>query len=213
MIERYRVEDKPSIATFADMFRYRMIRDTGRCWVDADIFCLKRARILRRALHLCPSGGRGERRARQQRSVALAGRHPALAEMIATADARDRSRCQMGRARALSADPRFAAPRKSTRVRACLAQFYPVEPEQFWKLFLPARRREIETKIRARSSCTCGARRSNGAAGTPRSDRRRAAISMRHSPLSARFRRFQRIAEASEAEAAFSTYADASATR
>src|SRR5208283_2372597 len=41
-VRRYIVDGKPSIATFADMFRYRMIRETGRCWVDTDLVCLRR---------------------------------------------------------------------------------------------------------------------------------------------------------------------------
>ena len=39
---RFIANGKPSIATFADMFRYRMIQETGCCWVDADILCLRK---------------------------------------------------------------------------------------------------------------------------------------------------------------------------
>ena len=42
LVSRYLAGGKPSIATFADMFRYRMIRETGQCWVDTDLICLKR---------------------------------------------------------------------------------------------------------------------------------------------------------------------------
>ena len=42
LVRRYIVAGKPSIATFADMFRYRMIRETGCCWVDTDLVCLTR---------------------------------------------------------------------------------------------------------------------------------------------------------------------------
>ena len=41
LVARYLANGKPSIATFADMFRYRMIRETGQCWVDTDLVCLK----------------------------------------------------------------------------------------------------------------------------------------------------------------------------
>jgi hypothetical protein len=32
------VENSPAV--FADLFRYKMIKDTGDCWVDTDIICL-----------------------------------------------------------------------------------------------------------------------------------------------------------------------------
>src|ERR1700722_14006504 len=36
LISRFIANGKPSIATFADMFRYRMMRQTGCCWIDTD---------------------------------------------------------------------------------------------------------------------------------------------------------------------------------
>ena len=40
LLHRYLSAGKPSVATFSDRFRYSMIRQTGCCWVDADIICL-----------------------------------------------------------------------------------------------------------------------------------------------------------------------------
>ena len=37
LLGRYIAAGKPSIAKFADMFRYKLIRDTGCCWVDTDM--------------------------------------------------------------------------------------------------------------------------------------------------------------------------------
>ena len=42
LLSRYLVAGKPSLATFADFFRYRMIQETGCCWVDTDIICLRK---------------------------------------------------------------------------------------------------------------------------------------------------------------------------
>ena len=40
-MRRYLVNGRPSLARFANLFRYEMLRLTGTCWVDADVLCLK----------------------------------------------------------------------------------------------------------------------------------------------------------------------------
>ena len=52
-VKRYIAGGKPSIATFADMFRYRMIRDTGSCWVDTDFVCLAKPEFAREPYVFC----------------------------------------------------------------------------------------------------------------------------------------------------------------
>ena len=42
LTHRFIANGKPSLAHFADMFRYRMMRQTGFCWVDTDILCLSK---------------------------------------------------------------------------------------------------------------------------------------------------------------------------
>ena len=86
LTRRYTANGKPSIATFADMFRYRMIQETGYCWVDTDVLCLRK-----------PSFGEGFVFCRQADAVGtglvnnavlrLPPAHPALAELAATAEA------------------------------------------------------------------------------------------------------------------------------
>jgi hypothetical protein len=139
LTRRFIASGKPSIATFADMFRYHMIRDRGFCWVDTDILCLTNPAF----------GGEGAIFCRQADAVGtslvnnavlrLPPSHPALAELVATADA------------AIDVDQRWGAigPFLLTPVlmkhglydRALDSHVcYPIEPEQFWKLFLPAYR-------------------------------------------------------------------------
>jgi hypothetical protein len=146
-VARYRVDGKPSIATFADMFRYHMIRDTGRCWVDSDMLCLK------------PPDFRGEEFVfgRQADAVSqllvnnavlrLPKDHPALAELIATADAAAGADLKWG-----ALGPFLLTPvleRRGGYDRARVPnEFYPIEPEQFWKPFLPSWRAEVEDKAR-----------------------------------------------------------------
>ncbi len=212
VIERYRVEDKPSIATFADMFRYRMIRDTGRCWVDADLICLKRPDFLSEPFIFARQADAVSEELVNNAVLRLPADDPALGEMIATADAAIDRDVKWG-----ALGPFLLTPvlqRHGSYARARLPRtFYPVEPEQFWKLFLPARRREIEAKIEGAIFLhlwTEAIKWSgwDAAVGPPPG-------SYLHEAFASvgALQRFQRIAEASEAEAAFSTYADASATR
>jgi hypothetical protein len=136
LTRRFIANGKPSIATFADMFRYRMIRDKGYCWVDTDILCLARPAF----------GGDGEIFCRQADAVGtslvnnavlrLSPSHPAIAELVATAEA------------AIDVDQKWGAlgPFLLTPVLMKYGLYdhaldshvcYPIEPEQFWKLFLP----------------------------------------------------------------------------
>jgi hypothetical protein len=147
LVGRFIADGKPSVATFADMFRYRMIRITGYCWVDTDILCLRKPAF----------GGDRVIFGRQADAVGtslvnnavlrLPPWHPAVAELVAAAES------------AIDVDQRWGAigPFLLTPVlikyglydcaldsRVC----YPIEPEQFWKLFLPAYRDWAEEAAR-----------------------------------------------------------------
>jgi hypothetical protein len=136
LTRRFIANGKPSIATFADMFRYRMIRDRGYCWVDTDILCLTKPAF----------GGDGAVFCRQADAVGtslvnnavlrLPPSHPAIVELVAAAEA------------AIDVDQRWGAigPFLLTPILMKYGLYdhaldshlcYPIEPEQFWKLFLP----------------------------------------------------------------------------
>ena len=66
LTRRFIANGKPSIATFADMFRYRMMRQTGCCWVDTDMLCLSKPAFDERRLRVLPPGRRGRDEPRQQ---------------------------------------------------------------------------------------------------------------------------------------------------
>lgn len=38
----YQQTAAPKVSAFSNMFRYRMVHETGYCWVDTDILCLSR---------------------------------------------------------------------------------------------------------------------------------------------------------------------------
>ncbi len=139
LTRRFIANGKPSIATFADFFRYRMIQETGCCWVDTDILCAAHARFRSTASYSAARPTPSGRASSTMRCLRLPPSHPALAELVATAEA------------AIDVDQRWGAigPFLLTPVLArhgldshaldshvC----YPIEPEQFWKLFLPGYR-------------------------------------------------------------------------
>ena len=139
LTRRFIANGKPSIATFADMFRYRMIQETGCCWVDADILCLSKPDFGNDGFVFCRQADAVGTSLVNNAVLRLPPSHPALAELVATAEA------------AIDLDQRWGAigPFLLTPV---LAKYgldghaldsricYPIEPEQFWKLFLPGYR-------------------------------------------------------------------------
>ena len=144
---RYVVDHKPSIAAFADMFRYTMIGRTGCCWVDADILCLEKPDFAGEEIVF---GRQSEVRGESVINNAvlkLPPADPTLNELIAKAEG------------ALDVDQSWGAlgPFLLTQIATrngidrfarAFTDFYPVEPDSFWKLFLPARRDEVARDVR-----------------------------------------------------------------
>jgi hypothetical protein len=145
-IGRMRVDGKPSIATFSDLFRYRMIRDTGACWVDADILCLRDPPFASQPFIFCRQADFVSTLLVNNAVLRLPGDEPALAELIATAEAgidRDQSWGALGPFLLTPVLERRRLYVRAMEPRAC----YPVEPELFWTLFLPSRREEVAAKV------------------------------------------------------------------
>jgi hypothetical protein len=139
LTHRFIANGNPSIATFADMFRYRMIQETGLCWVDTDMLCLSKPAFDNDGFVFCRQADAVGTSLINNAVLRLPPSHPALAELVATAEA------------AVDVDQKWGAigPFLLTPVLAkhgldnhaldshvC----YPIEPEQFWKLFLPGYR-------------------------------------------------------------------------
>jgi hypothetical protein len=136
LTHRFIANGKPSLATFADMFRYRMMRQTGYCWVDTDILCLRRPPFTNDGFVFCRQADAVGTSLVNNAVLRLPPTHPALAELERVAEA------------AIDVDQKWGAigPFLLTPVLAKynLTQHaldshvcYPIEPEQFWKLFLP----------------------------------------------------------------------------
>src|ERR1700729_780458 len=150
LTHRFIANGKPSIATFADMFRYRMIAKAGCCWVDTDILCMSKPAFENDGFVFCRQADAVGTSLVNNAVLKLPPSHPALAELEATAEA------------AIDVDQRWGAigPFLLTPVLAKynLTQhaldshvFYPIEPEQFWKLFLPSYREWVANAARGAS--------------------------------------------------------------
>jgi hypothetical protein len=150
LTRRFIANGKPSIATFADMFRYRMMRETGCCWVDTDMLCLSKPAFENDGFVFCRQADAVGTSLVNNAVLRLPPTSPALSELVAVAEA------------AIDVDQRWGAigPFLLTPVLAKynLTQYaldshvcYPIEPEQFWKLFLPSYREWVANAARGAS--------------------------------------------------------------
>jgi hypothetical protein len=137
LLRRYLAGGKPSLAAFADMFRYKMIRATDCCWVDADIFCLKKPDISDATIVFGRQPEAYGQALINNAVLKLPRDHPVLIELIRRAEG------------AVDIDQSWGAigPFLLTElaekqgIGACARapfHFYPVDPDQFWKPLLPA---------------------------------------------------------------------------
>jgi hypothetical protein len=150
LVSRYLADGKPSIAAFADMFRYRMIRETGLCWVDADLVCLKKPGFAKDAYIYCRQADAVSTLLVNNAVLKLPPADPALAELVATAEAAAGVDGRWGALGPFLLTPileKHGLYAKAFDPRVC----YPIEPEQFWKPFLPSYRDEV---ARAASGAT-----------------------------------------------------------
>jgi hypothetical protein len=147
---RFIANGKPSLAHFADMFRYRMMRQTGCCWVDTDILCLSKPAFGNDSYVFCRQADAVGTSLVNNAVLRLPPTSPALAELEAAAES------------AIDVDQKWGAigPFLLTPVLAKynLTQHaldshicYPIEPEQFWKLFLPSYREWAENAAQGAS--------------------------------------------------------------
>ena len=146
MVRRYIVDGEPSIATFADMFRYRMIRETGCCWVDTDFVCLTKPWFASRPYIFCRQADAVSTLLVNNAVLRLPPSEPALAELIATADRAIEVEHKWGAIGPFLLTPvleRHGLYDKALDPHVC----YPIEPEQFWKPFLPSYRRRVEEAV------------------------------------------------------------------
>lgn len=145
-LRRYIVDGKPSIATFADMFRYRMIRETGCCWVDTDLVCLTKPAFASEPYVFCRQADAVSTLLVNNAVLRLPRSEPALAELVATAESVidvDQKWGAIGPFLLTPVLEKHGLYDKALDPHVC----YPIEPEQFWKPFLPSYRAEVEAAL------------------------------------------------------------------
>jgi hypothetical protein len=146
LARRFTVAGKPSMATFADFFRYRMIRETGCCWVDTDLICLKEPEFADEPVIFCRQADAVSTLLVNNAVLRLPPSEPALAELIATAESAigvDQKWGALGPFLLTPVLEKHGLYAKALDPHVC----YPVEPEQFWKLFLPEWRDWVEETV------------------------------------------------------------------
>ncbi|HSV01067.1 MAG TPA: hypothetical protein VLI91_13265 [Roseiarcus sp.] len=140
---RFIANGKPSLAHFADMFRYRMMLQTGLCWIDTDMLCLTRPAFEAGGFVFCRQADAVGASLVNNAVLGLPSTSPALAELIAASDAAIDVDQKWGAIGPFLLTPVLAKhnlTRHALDSRVC----YPIEPEQFWKLFLPGYREWAE---------------------------------------------------------------------
>jgi hypothetical protein len=136
LINRYLVGGKPSLAMFADMFRYKLIRETGSCWVDTDLICLRRPVFSNEPIVY---GRQAEARGKaliNNAVLKLPPDHPLLSDLIQRAEAVvdvDQSWGAIGPF--LLTD--LAEKHGVDQLARGEADFYPIDADNFWRPLLP----------------------------------------------------------------------------
>ncbi len=135
---RYRVEGQPSLATFADRFRYEMLTRTELCWVDADIVALRPGAVYGPTIWGRQPWAKGKALVNNA-VLRLPPDHPVLMDMLTRARAAEGEAIGWGAigpylltsiAEAHGVDDTAAPPER----------YFPVAPDDFWRLFDPASR-------------------------------------------------------------------------
>ena len=150
LIRRFIANGKPSIATFADMFRYRMMQETGFCWVDTDILCLNKPTFENDGFVFCRQADAVGTSLVNNAVLKLPQAHPALAELTATAEAAidvDQKWGAIGPFLLTPVLEKYNLTRYALDSHIC----YPIEPEQYWKFFLPGYRDWVSDAARGSS--------------------------------------------------------------
>jgi hypothetical protein len=138
LMQRYIVAGRPSLATFSDRFRYEMMARENLCWVDADMLALRPGGLDEALIWGRQAEAKGK--ALINNAVLRLPRDSAvLADMLAQARAAEGREIGWG-----AIGPylltEIAEARGAYASAATPERFYPIAPDEFWRLFDPASR-------------------------------------------------------------------------
>ena len=148
LVGRYIADGRQSFAKFSNLFRYRMIRQTGLCWVDTDMLCLRRPDFSTSPIvfgrQLEPSHGWTINSA----VLKLPQQHPILRDLIKRATAvvdLDQPWGIIGPALLTEMAQKHRIDHHARDIQA----FYPVPSDDCWKPLLPEACSEIRAATHA----------------------------------------------------------------
>ena len=143
LLRRYLVKGRPSLATFSDRFRYEMLARSDFCWVDADIVCLDRSRIGDASIIWGRQPEAHGKALINNAVLRLPRDHPVLTAMLGQARAAEGAEIEWGAigpflltevAESHGVDATAEDPQR----------FYPIAPDEFWRLLDPSSRAEVD---------------------------------------------------------------------
>jgi hypothetical protein len=143
--ERYRVAGEPSLATFSDRFRYELLARTEFCWVDADVVALKPQALDGPRLWGRQPEAKGKALINNA-VLRLPADDPVLADMLA------RAREAEGRELSWGAIGPYLLTEVAEAHGAYLSaappqRYFPVAPDEFWRLLDPASRDAVAEAV------------------------------------------------------------------
>lgn len=146
LIGRYIADGKVEFSKFSNFFRYLLIKQTGCCWVDSDLLCLRPPEFQHDEMAFGYQYPKEHRLAINGAVLKLPREHAVLADLIQ--HSRD----------VVDLDQRWGAigPELITgkfhksglaEFASAIADYYPIPPADFWKLILPEERESVEAAV------------------------------------------------------------------
>ncbi len=146
LVGRYRVAGQPSLATFSDRFRCDLMTATDCCWVDADIVCLKTPEFADPSIIWGLQTEAHGKALINNAVLKLPAGHPVLREMRARAEAAVDVDVSWGAIGPFLLTDLAEAHGVYATARP-QRDFYPIGPDEFWKLLLPRYREEVAGEV------------------------------------------------------------------
>ena len=146
LLHRYLSAGKPSVATFSDRFRYSMIRQSGCCWVDADIICLTQPNFRPDEIILGRQPEAHGKALINNAVMRLPPDHVVLDEMLARAQALVDVDVSWGAIGPFMLTE-IAEKHEIYDLARDPSDFYPIGPDQFWQLLLPFYRDAVRSAV------------------------------------------------------------------
>jgi hypothetical protein len=146
LVGRYRALGKVSVAMFADMFRYKMIRQTGACWVDTDMICLSKPDFSGEDVVFGRQTEAYGKALINNAALKLPRSHPLLTALIERAEAAvdiDQSWGAIGPFLLTELAERAGVDHLARDYQ----EFYPIDADNFWRPLLPACRADVAAAV------------------------------------------------------------------